>query len=50
MTDEWHQLSNEQQRQHEEELKSDWESWVGKERPWQTYWNEYYRWKKDGPR
>ena len=49
MTDEeQHQMSLEEQRRHEEELESDWMSWVGKEHPWQWIWDEYYRWKKDG--
>jgi len=49
--DSWHEMSLQEQRRHEEELKlKEWDTWVGKEHPWQWIWDEYHRWKKDGSR
>ena len=47
MSDEWNQMSNEEQRRHEDELKSDWDTWRAKEKPWWVYLEEWLNVRTD---
>jgi len=42
----WLQQTDEQQRQDEEEMKSDWDNWISKEPPWWQF-IEYRKWKQE---
>ena len=48
MGDEWLQMTDEQQRQHNEELLADWKEWDAKKEPWWKHLDEWMKEKVSG--
>jgi hypothetical protein len=46
MSDWWQELTSEERRRHDEELKADWDNWIAKEPPWWLI-QEHRKWLEE---